>query len=166
MIEQNNTNIPVNQVVTGDNVAVLSTMPDACIDLVVTSPPYDNLRTYGGHTWDFEGVARELTRVLKPGGKFCYADLHEAGEQERISEWLSEAGFEMDVCEDITGGVLDALRLDSARKQQLINHKAPWWLRKPVGAFAGLVGTRTYRSFVTGARQYTRWQLTKPEGCR
>jgi len=52
----------------GDNVATLKTFPDACIDLVVTSPPYDNLRTYGGHTWDFEGVARELTRVLKPGG--------------------------------------------------------------------------------------------------
>jgi DNA modification methylase len=53
---------------TGDNVATLKTFPDTCIDLVVTSPPYDNLRTYGGHTWDFEGVARELTRVLKPGG--------------------------------------------------------------------------------------------------
>ena len=53
---------------TGDNVATLKTFPDACIDLVVTSPPYDNLRTYGGHTWDFEGVARELTQVLKPGG--------------------------------------------------------------------------------------------------
>ncbi len=53
---------------TGDNVAALKTFPDTCIDLVVTSPPYDNLRTYGGHTWDFEGVARELTRVLKPGG--------------------------------------------------------------------------------------------------
>jgi len=53
---------------TGDNVAALKTFPDTCIDLVVTSPPYDNLRTYGGHTWDFDGVARELTRVLKPGG--------------------------------------------------------------------------------------------------
>ena len=53
---------------TGDNVATLKTFPDTCIDLVVTSPPYDNLRAYGGHTWDFEGVSRELTRVLKPGG--------------------------------------------------------------------------------------------------
>jgi DNA modification methylase/uncharacterized protein YbaR (Trm112 family) len=52
----------------GDNVATLRTFPDACVDLVVTSPPYDNLRTYGGHSWDFPGVAEQLTRVLKPGG--------------------------------------------------------------------------------------------------
>lgn len=58
----------VNEIFLGDNVATLATWPAACVDLVVTSPPYDNLRTYGGHTWDFEGVARELTRVLKPGG--------------------------------------------------------------------------------------------------
>ena len=68
MTDRNNTDLSTNEIFTGDNVAVLSTWPDACIDLVVTSPPYDNLRTYGGHTWDFEGVARELTRVLKPGG--------------------------------------------------------------------------------------------------
>jgi DNA modification methylase len=34
----------------------------------VTSPPYDDLRTYGGHSWDFYGVAWQLKRVLKPGG--------------------------------------------------------------------------------------------------
>ena len=68
MTDRNNTDLPTNEIFTGDNVSVLSTWPEACIDLVVTSPPYDNLRTYGGHTWDFEGVARELTRVLKPGG--------------------------------------------------------------------------------------------------
>ncbi len=60
--------LSISEIVCGDNVAVLKTWPDSCIDLVVTSPPYDNLRTYGGHSWDFEGVARELTRVLKHGG--------------------------------------------------------------------------------------------------
>lgn len=52
----------------GDNVEVMSEMESESIDLVVTSPPYDNLRTYGGHTWDFEGVAAQLKRLLKPGG--------------------------------------------------------------------------------------------------
>lgn len=47
---------------------MLGTFPRDCIDLVVTSPPYDDLRTYGGIDWDFYGVAWQLKRVLKPGG--------------------------------------------------------------------------------------------------
>lgn len=58
----------LGRIVCGDNSEILAQMPSECIDLVVTSPPYDDLRTYGGHSWNFEAVARELTRVLKPGG--------------------------------------------------------------------------------------------------
>ena len=58
----------LDTIICGDNVTVLRDWPAECVDLVVTSPPYDNLRKYGGHTWDFPGVAAELTRVLKPGG--------------------------------------------------------------------------------------------------
>ena len=43
-------------------------MPDNFIDLTVTSPPYDNLRTYNGFSFDFENVAKELYRVTKDGG--------------------------------------------------------------------------------------------------
>ena len=35
-----------NQIILGNVTDVLPTFPDKCIDLVVTSPPYDNLRTY------------------------------------------------------------------------------------------------------------------------
>lgn len=52
----------------GDNCDVMGTLPSQSIDLVLTSPPYDDLRTYGGHTWDFYGVAWQLKRVLKDGG--------------------------------------------------------------------------------------------------
>jgi site-specific DNA-methyltransferase (adenine-specific) len=62
------TDLPINKIVCGDNVATMATFPAESIDLVVTSPPYDNLRTYGGHTWDFEGVAQQLWRVIKTGG--------------------------------------------------------------------------------------------------
>ena len=51
----------------GDNVVTMRQWKEECIDLTVTSPPYDNLRTYGGHDWDFENVARELFRVTKKG---------------------------------------------------------------------------------------------------
>jgi site-specific DNA-methyltransferase (adenine-specific) len=39
-----------------------------CADLVVASPPYDNLRSYKGYVFDVEGIAKELYRVVKPGG--------------------------------------------------------------------------------------------------
>lgn len=47
-------------------------LPAASVQLVVTSPPYDDLRTYGGHSWDFEATARELYRVLCDGGVVCW----------------------------------------------------------------------------------------------
>lgn len=43
-------------------------LPDKFIDLTVTSPPYDNLRTYNGFAWDFEATAKELFRITKDGG--------------------------------------------------------------------------------------------------
>lgn len=44
-------------------------MDDASIDLILTSPPYDNLRAYAaGSAFDFPGVADQCKRLLKPGG--------------------------------------------------------------------------------------------------
>jgi DNA modification methylase len=60
--------LPLDQIILGDNCEVMRTLPSGSIDLVVTSPPYDDLRTYGGHSWDFYGVAWNLKRLLKPGG--------------------------------------------------------------------------------------------------
>ena len=58
----------VNKIYCGDCLDVMKTFPDNCIDLTVTSPPYDNLRTYNGYTFDFEGIAQQLYRVTKKGG--------------------------------------------------------------------------------------------------
>jgi len=58
----------MSKIVCGDALIELAKLPKDSIDLVVTSPPYDNLRAYNGYSWDFEGIAKELVRVLKPGG--------------------------------------------------------------------------------------------------
>lgn len=60
--------LPINQIICGDCVEVMKSWPEECIDLTVTSPPYDDLRDYRGYTFDFESIARELYRVTKPGG--------------------------------------------------------------------------------------------------
>ena len=48
-------------------------MESESVDLVVTSPPYDNLRKYGGvaEGWNFDkfkAIAQQIARVLKQGG--------------------------------------------------------------------------------------------------
>ena len=92
---------PLDTIICGDNVEVMATFPDACIDLVVTSPPYDNLRTYGGHSWDFEGVANQLWRVIKPGGVVVWVvadatiDGSETGTSFRQALRFMEIGFRL-----------------------------------------------------------------------
>jgi site-specific DNA-methyltransferase (adenine-specific) len=58
----------MNRIHLGDCVYGMRGLPDGCIPLTVTSPPYGNLRKYGGHPLDFEAVAQELWRVTAPGG--------------------------------------------------------------------------------------------------
>lgn len=52
----------------GDCLGIMRQMDDGCIDLTVTSPPYDNLRKYNGYCFDFENIAKELYRITKDGG--------------------------------------------------------------------------------------------------
>lgn len=56
----------------GDSSEVLSGMETDSVECCVTSPPYDKLRHYGGHTWNFEQTARELYRVMVSGGIICW----------------------------------------------------------------------------------------------
>lgn len=61
-------NYELDDIYCGDSAVMLAGLPDACIDLTVTSPPYDNLRAYNGFFWDFTLIAVQLYRVTKPGG--------------------------------------------------------------------------------------------------
>jgi site-specific DNA-methyltransferase (adenine-specific) len=46
----------------------MAQMDDGFVDLTVTSPPYDDLRTYNGYTFEFEKITKELFRVTQEGG--------------------------------------------------------------------------------------------------
>ena len=56
----------------GDCITEMQKMESSVVDLTVTSPPYDNLRTYAGTLdWNFDifkQVANELYRITKDGG--------------------------------------------------------------------------------------------------
>ncbi len=58
----------INKVTTGNCVDLMKCLPDSSIDMCITSPPYDNLRTYKGYDFPFEDIVEELFRILKNGG--------------------------------------------------------------------------------------------------
>ena len=91
----------LNKIICGDNVEVMRQMPDNCIDLTVTSPPYDDLRTYNGFNWDFEGVVKELYRITKDGGVVVWVvgdatiNGSETGTSFKQALYFKEIGFNL-----------------------------------------------------------------------
>ena len=69
--EQDNKNgkVKLNNIYNENCLDTMAKMPDNYIDMTVTSPPYDNMRKYGGNTFsEFELIVKELYRVTKKGG--------------------------------------------------------------------------------------------------
>jgi site-specific DNA-methyltransferase (adenine-specific) len=60
--------LETNRIVCDDNVSFMRSLPDCSVDLIVTSPPYDDLRDYNGYSFNLHDVAVESYRVLKDGG--------------------------------------------------------------------------------------------------
>jgi len=56
------------QIICGDCLVEMKKIPDKSIDLVLTSPPYDDLRKYNGYSFYFEGVGRDIYRIMRDGG--------------------------------------------------------------------------------------------------
>jgi len=79
----------------------MNRMPANFIDLIVTSPPYDDLRKYKGYIFDFENIAKELFRVTKQGGVMVWivADAtikgSETGTSFKQALYFKETGFNL-----------------------------------------------------------------------
>ncbi len=89
----------------GDCLEKMMDIPDGIVDLTVTSPPYDNLRTYNGsldwgeHVW--KPVLEELFRVTKHGGVVVWVvgdatiKGSETGTSFKQALWAMECGFRL-----------------------------------------------------------------------
>lgn len=60
--------LELNKIYCMDNVQGMKQLDNESVDLVVTSPPYDNLRNYNGFSFDLDGMITELLRIVKLGG--------------------------------------------------------------------------------------------------
>jgi site-specific DNA-methyltransferase (adenine-specific) len=89
----------------GDCLEKMKGLADGSIDLTVTSPPYDNLRTnngrldWGNHVW--KPVIQELFRVIKQGGVVVWVvgdatiKGSETGTSFRQALYFMECGFNL-----------------------------------------------------------------------
>ena len=89
------------KLIQGDCLEKMKDIPDNSVDLTVTSPPYDNLRTYNGYVFDFEGIAKELYRVTKTGGVVVWVvgdatiNGSETGSSFKQALYFKEVGFRL-----------------------------------------------------------------------
>jgi len=90
----------------GDCLELMKDIPDGFIDLTVTSPPYDNLRTYNGNIdqWTFEKfqeIAKQLYRITAEGGVVVWVvgdatiKGDETGLSFRQALYFKECGFNL-----------------------------------------------------------------------
>ena len=91
----------LNTIFNEDCLNTMRAMPDGVIDLVITSPPYDDLRNYKGYSFDFESIAKELFRVVKEGGVVVWVvgdatvEGSETGTSFRQALFFKEVGFNL-----------------------------------------------------------------------
>lgn len=95
----------INRIIQGDCMKVMKYIQDKSIDMVLTSPPYDNIRNYndtldwGKHVW--EPVIQELFRIVKDGGVVVWVvgdatiKRSETGTSFKQSLWAMECGFNL-----------------------------------------------------------------------
>jgi DNA modification methylase len=98
--------IELNKIYNEDCLEGMKRIPDGFVDLTVTSPPYDNLRTYNGNIeqWSFEkfqAIAKELYRVTADGGVVVWVigdatiKGNETGTSFRQALYFKEIGFNL-----------------------------------------------------------------------
>ena len=88
---------PLGKLYHGDCLQIMPELEP--VDLVVTSPPYDNLRDYGGCVFDFKKTACCLRNIVKNGGVIVWIvgdatyNGSETGTSFRQALYFKEIGF-------------------------------------------------------------------------
>lgn len=136
----------------GDCLDRMPELADGSIDLTVTSPPYDNLRTYGGTLNDWtpekwQAVIRELFRVTKQGGVVVWVvgdatiNGSETGTSFRQALYAMDCGFRLH--DTMIWHKLNAMpQVDKSRFCQSYEFMFVWSRGKPKTANPVRVPTR------------------------
>lgn len=94
------------KLIQGDCLELMKDIPDGSVDLTVTSPPYDNLRTYNGNIsqWNeqkWKDIIKDLFRVTKQNGVVVWVvgdatvNGSETGTSFKQALYFKEIGFNL-----------------------------------------------------------------------
>jgi len=110
---------------------------------------------------DFPGFLAEVTRVLKPGGHFLYADFRF---RDGFAEWenaIASAPLKIVQTRDIRMEVLHGMDCNAIRSEKLICERLPTFLHSLGRDFAGLPGSRVYEALKSHELSYRSWCFRK-----
>jgi SAM-dependent methyltransferase len=111
---------------------------------------------------DFPRFLAEVTRVLRAGGHFLYADFRFS---ELLGEWekaIAAAPLLILETRSINAEVLRGMNRNSSRSQDLIARHLPKFLHSLGADFAGVRGSRIHNALHSGELSYRSYCFQKP----
>lgn len=103
----------------------------------------------------------EVTRVLRPGGRFLLADFRTRQDVELLKQSFADARLTIVDEEDISANVVHAMESEDERKRSLIQKHVPGWLCSMFRQFAGVRDSTIFHSFEQGSLMYVRFAALK-----
>lgn len=153
---------PTDSIICGHNLLILKQWPDACVDAVVTDPPYG--LKFMGKAWDHDvpkvALWREVLRVLKPGGHLL--SFFGTRTYHRGVCTIEDAGFEI---RDQIGWAYGSGFPKSLDISKVIDRRAGFWrgkAGKPISSNCAMSGPNYARTdkgkpVSTAAKQWSGW---------
>ena len=160
--------LELNKIYQGDCLEVMKQIPDKSVDMVLTSPPYDNLRTYNGnldwgeHIW--KPVIQELFRVVKNGGVVVWVvgdatiKGSETGTSFKQVLWAKEIGFNLHdtmIYRKVNPVPMTHNRYEQEFEYMFILSKGVPKTFNPIKVCCKLAGQNRNRKFSLTSREYT-----------
>jgi SAM-dependent methyltransferase len=112
---------------------------------------------------DFARFLSEVARVLRPGGRFVYADFR-FGDSNEVAAWaktLESSPLQCLAWREINDEVRRGMELNTPRSLALIDRHLPRFLHGAGRDFAGVRGSRVYSALTAGTLSYRSYCFAK-----
>jgi SAM-dependent methyltransferase len=117
-----------------------------------------------GHCYsNFKKFVKQVDKILRPGGVFCYSDFREKHEWAKIEGYLENYSMKIVKKENISENVKHSLELDEDRKKELLKRTVGPFLRLFFRKMGGVKGSHIYEGLSKGNMVSMVFLLRKPK---